>query len=176
MFAFAWLATGTAWMWQLTAPGYIVATRVYAAATTPSPPCAAAGRALEDDRPAARPHARRGVALLVAVRRSAARQPGHRPGRRAVRRHVVRVGGVILLTWVVLQVGVALGVLVRRRGASPRVADVRLVAAGLLAAVAVTAVSVVAPRGHGTGAFLDIAAVQGGGEQGTRADDVPSAS
>ena len=54
-------------------------------------------------------------------------------------------------------------------------ADVRLAVAGLLAAAAVTAVSAVAPRGHGTGVFLDVAAVQGGGEQGTRADDVPSA-
>jgi apolipoprotein N-acyltransferase len=38
----------------------------------------------------------------------------------------------------------------------------------------VVALSVAAPRAQGTGVFLDIAAVQGGGEQGTRAEDVPS--
>ena len=86
---------------------------------------------------------------------------------------VVRIGGVILLTWVVFQGGFALGVLARRLAGST--ADVRLAVAGLLAAAAVTAVSTVAPRGHGTGVLLDVAAVQGGGEQGTRADDVPSA-
>ena len=53
--------------------------------------------------------------------------------------------------------------------------DRRLAVAGLLAAGAVIVLSAVAPRGHGTGVFLDVAAVQGGGEQGTRADDVPSA-
>ena len=51
----------------------------------------------------------------------------------------------------------------------------RLAGAGLLAAASVVAISALAPRGHGTGVFLDIAAVQGGGEQGTRADEVPSA-
>ncbi len=50
----------------------------------------------------------------------------------------------------------------------------RLAASGLVAAVAVVAFSAIAPRANGTGVFLDIAAVQGGGEQGTRADDVPS--
>ena len=30
VFAFAWLALGMAWMWQLTAPGYLAATTVYA--------------------------------------------------------------------------------------------------------------------------------------------------
>ena len=83
------------------------------------------------------------------------------------------MGGVVLLTWVVFQAGFGVGVLVRRLAGVTT--DVRLAAAGLIAVAAVTALSVIAPRGHGTGVFLDVAAVQGGGEQGTRADDVPSA-
>jgi apolipoprotein N-acyltransferase len=79
---------------------------------------------------------------------------------------------VILLTWVVFQIGCALGVLLRRLG--DRTIDVRLAASGIVASLAVVALGAVAPRAQGTGVFLDIAAVQGGGEQGTRADDVPS--
>ena len=41
-------------------------------------------------------------------------------------------------------------------------------------ALAVLLLALVAPRGHGTGEYLDVAAVQGGGEQGTRALDVPT--
>ena len=45
---------------------------------------------------------------------------------------------------------------------------------GLVTAVVVLAVSFVAPSGRDTGADLDVAAVQGGGEQGTSALDEPS--
>jgi apolipoprotein N-acyltransferase len=171
VFAFAWLATGMAWMWELTAPGYLAASTVFAlfhavaAVACPVGPWRTIGQpfahtlaeALRFSFPFG------GVPLAsLGISQAAGPFAG-----------VVRVGGVILLTWVVFQVGFALGALV------PRIrdvtVDVRLPAAGLIAAVAVTAISGVAPRAHGTGTFLDIAAVQGGGEQGTRADDVPSA-
>ena len=89
LFALAWLATGMAWMWQLTAPGlHRRQRRVFAGVATPSAaPRPRPGGAVARDRPPARPHAGRGVAVLVPVRRRAPRQPRHRPGRRAVRRH-----------------------------------------------------------------------------------------
>ena len=57
---------------------------------------------------------------------------------------VVRVGGVVLLTWVVFQVGIALGALIRRL--RDPTAEVRLPAAGLFAAAAVVVLGLVAPR------------------------------
>ncbi len=171
VFAFTWLAMGMAWMWQLTAPGYVVASAVFglfhAVAAVASP----VGRWSTIGRPFAHTLAEAvrfswpfgGVPLAsLGISQAAGPFAG-----------VVRVGGVILLTWVVFQAGCALGVLVRRLG--DHAIDVHLAAAGLVAAAAVVALSAIAPRGHGTGVFLDVAAVQGGGEQGTRADDVPSA-
>ena len=76
---------GIGWMWQLTVPGYVAASIVFASLHG----LAAARRAerpLAGDRPAGRARPRRGAALLVPVRRRAARQPRHRPGRRPVRR------------------------------------------------------------------------------------------
>jgi apolipoprotein N-acyltransferase len=82
------------------------------------------------------------------------------------------VGGVILLTWVVFQVGFAAGALISdaRRGER----DLAPAVSASAVVVAVLALSFVAPRASGTGTFLDVAAVQGGGEQGTRALDVPA--
>jgi apolipoprotein N-acyltransferase len=170
-FAFVWLAIGMAWMWQLTAPGYLVASGVYGLFHAVAAIAAPGGRWAPIGRPFAHTLAEAlrfswpfgGVPLAsLGISQAAGPFAG-----------VVRVGGVILLTWVVFQIGFALGALARRaRGAS---IGVRPAVGGLVAVVAVVAISAVAPRGHGTGEFLDIAAVQGGGEQGTRADDVPSA-
>jgi apolipoprotein N-acyltransferase len=170
VFAFAWLATGMAWMWQLTAPGYLAATTVYALYHGVAELATPAGRWSTVGRPLAHTLAEAlrfawpfgGVPLAsLGIAEASAPIAG-----------VVRVGGVILLTWVVFQIGIALGALVRRlRDPS---AEVLLPTAGLLAAAAVAVLSVIAPRGSGTGEYLDIAAVQGGGEQGTSADDVPS--
>ena len=65
-------------------------------------------RAVACDRPAGRAHARRGRPVLVPVRWRSARQPRHlaRPAVRSL--GIARVGGVILLTWVVFQLGFAL--------------------------------------------------------------------
>jgi apolipoprotein N-acyltransferase len=170
VFAFSWLATGMAWMWELTAPGYIVASVVFALFHAVAAIASPVGRWSTIGRPFAHTLAEAvrfswpfgGVPLAsLGISQAAGPFAG-----------VVRVGGVILLTWVVFQIGCALGVLLRRSG--DRSVDIRLAASGIAAAVAVVALSAAAPRAKGTGVFLDIAAVQGGGEQGTRAEDVPS--
>jgi apolipoprotein N-acyltransferase len=169
LFGFAWLGMGTGWMWQLTVPGYIVSSLIFAAfhglASLASPP----GRWRVLGRPAAH-------TLVEAVRFSfpfggvplaslgISQVDGPLAG-------VARVGGVILLTWVVLQVGFALGAIVE---AIPS-RQPNWQAFGGIAAVAVVALlAVMAPRGHDTGRTLDVIAVQGGGQQGTSALEVPS--
>jgi apolipoprotein N-acyltransferase len=87
---------------------------------------------------------------------------------------IARVGGVVLLSWLVLQVGIALGSLVTR--AAPDGAPVArgpqgrtLATAGLMVAAMVMLLATVAPEGDDTGTTLRVAAVQGGGPQGTLA-------
>jgi apolipoprotein N-acyltransferase len=84
---------------------------------------------------------------------------------------IARIGGVILITWVVFSLGFALGAMVD--AARSRRPD-WIAFGGLTAVVVVLAASFVAPRGTGTGRTLDVVAVQGGGAQGTSALDVPS--
>lgn len=165
-FGLAWLAMGMGWMWQLTVPGYLIAGVLYSVAHGCAALVAPTGRWRVIGRPAAH-------ALVEAARFSfpfggvplaslgISQAAGPLAG-------LVRVGGVILVTWVVLQIGFGLGALLD--GASRSVA-----AGGLAAVVAVSLVSLLAPTGQGTGRYLDIAAVQGGGEQGTSALEVPSA-
>ena len=76
---------------------------------------------------------------------------------------VVRIGGSLLLTWVVLMLGMALSALSERRWRP---------AAGALAAIVVLVLvaATVAPRGHDV-ATTRITYVQGGGPQGTHAID-----
>jgi len=92
---------------------------------------------------------------------------------------VVRVGGVILLTWVVFQLGFALA------GPAPRIPGFARRfrpgaqgephgAIGFLAVVMIVLLSLIAPQGSDTGEQLEVAAVQGGGEQGTSALEVPA--
>jgi apolipoprotein N-acyltransferase len=80
---------------------------------------------------------------------------------------VARIGGVVLLTWIVFQVGFALAGFVDRSPLGAR----RI---GIAACVVAVAVAAVAPSGNDTGESMTVAAVQGGGEQGTTALDVPS--
>lgn len=177
-FAFAWLAVGMAWMWQLTVPGYVVASGVFAgfhavaAVAAPFGPWAVIGRPLTHTLVEAVrfswPFG--GVPLAsLGISQAAAPLAG-----------IARLGGVVLLTWVVLQVGFALGAAARwaRGTASGHAGRVRSGLArpigGLLAVGLVVVLAAVAPRGRDTGTVLDTAVVQGGGEQGTRADDVPS--
>ena len=76
---------------------------------------------------------------------------------------LARIGGPLLLTWATLMVGVALSMLWERRDWRPAFA---------IAPVAVLlAVAVVAPDGTPTGRSIEVAFVQGGGPQGTRASN-----
>ncbi len=102
---------------------------------------------------------------------------------------VARVGGVVGLTWLTFQLGFAISALARpaRRGRAtaggdPTTADggsaaetepgLRLAAGAVGAVMAVVLVAAwLAPSGRDAGASWRIAAVQGGGPQGTRAID-----
>ena len=167
-FGLGWLATGTAWMWQLTAPGYVVSSLVFAALHGVAALVAPTGRWRIAGRPLAH-------SLIEALRFSfpfggvplASLGIAQAAGPVA---EIARVGGVVLITWVVLQTGFALGAMMR----STDPATVRIAAPALAGVLAILALSLVAPRGRGTGEFLDVVAVQGGGEQGTSASEVPS--
>lgn len=74
---------------------------------------------------------------------------------------ILRLGGALFVVGITVLVGCALAAALQRRA----------VIAGGLGGVAVLAllVAMVAPSGNPTGEFLDVALVQGGGPQGTRA-------
>lgn len=158
LFAAAWLFPGMGWMWFLTAPGYLVAGSLFAGLHALAAVAAPTGKWRVIGQPAAH-------ALVEAVRLVvpfggvplATLAIGQASGPVL---DIARVGGVVLLSWVVLQVGFALGALPSRQSI-----------AGLLAAAAVFGVALVAPSGVDTGTSLRIAVVQGGGPQGTRAID-----
>jgi apolipoprotein N-acyltransferase len=177
LFGAGWMYLGMGWMVQLTLPGYLVAGLVFSAFHAGAALIAPIGAWRMIGRPAAH-------ALVEALRFSfpfggiplatmgMAQVDGPLVG-------VVRVGGVIVLTWVVFQVGVSLaGTLARVRASRPgSVSHERAEPHGMIAMLAVVVIvllSVIAPRGEDTGEQLEIAAVQGGGEQGTSALEVPS--
>ena len=169
-FGFGWLAMGMGWMWQLTVPGYLAASLIFACLHGLAELAAPNGRWRVIGRPAAH-------SIVEALRFSfpfggvplaslgIAQVAGPLAG-------IARVGGVILITWVVFQLGFALGAMAEAAPRSRR-PDWPAVAA-VAAAAAVVVASLLAPRGTGTGRSLDVAAVQGGGAQGTRALDVPT--
>jgi apolipoprotein N-acyltransferase len=168
-----------AWMVQLTVPGYLIAGLAYggyhACAELAVPP----GRWNMIGRPAAHTLAEAlrfafpfGGVPLASM--GIAQVAGPLAG-------LARIGGVILITWVVFQVGFVAGALGREawgrwRGAdrpavaTPRWAEV----VPLVVVAALVAVASVAPQGSPTGETLRVAAVQGGGEQGTTALEVPA--
>ena len=176
-FGLAWLSVGTAWMWFLTAPGYVVASAVFAGYHSLAALVAPGGPWRTIGRPAAHTLAEAvrfsfpfgGVPLAsLGISQAAGPFVG-----------VVRVVGALGLTWLVFQVGFAL--------AGPAPAVPRFVPGrrrrpkgaphgmfGVLGAVLIVTIAAFAPRGEGTGTWITIAGVQGGGEQGTRAIDVPS--
>ena len=160
LFGLAWLLPGMAWMWFLTAPGYLVASAFYAlylgVACAVTPP----GRWRWLGLPAA-------ITLAEALRFRfpfegvplASLAIGQADGPLAP---LARIGGVLLLTIVIVAVGVALSALTRRRLVPAAVLTGAMAVLVLLAAVA--------PRGHEV-ATARIAIVQGGGPQGTHAVD-----
>jgi apolipoprotein N-acyltransferase len=169
LFGFAWLSMGMGWMSQLSWPGYVAATLSFAAFHGVAALVSPSGRWRVLGRPAAH-------SLVEALRFSwpfggvplASMGISQAGGPLLV---IVRVGGVILLTWVVFQLGFAIGAIIET---APRQRTNWPAFGGIAAVVVVLFLAVVAPRGHETGATLDVAAVQGGGRQGTSALDVPS--
>jgi apolipoprotein N-acyltransferase len=156
--AAALLFPSLSWLFAFTAPGYVIASAYYAAlfglACMACPP-SAPGRWI----------ALPGAWMLAEADRGRWPFGGVPVSRLAMGQvdsplaSVVRVGGPLLLDLVTVAVGVALAAALARRWRT---------AGALIAAVAaVVAVGVVAPRGHDIGS-LRIAAVQGGGPQGTR--------
>jgi apolipoprotein N-acyltransferase len=165
-----------AWMWFLTVPGYLATCAAFAGLHAGAAAIAPAGRWRTIGRPAAHALAEAvrfvfpfgGVPLAsLAISQSDGPLLG-----------VARVGGALLLTWIVFQIGFVLPSLVTSavRAGRRRPAAWDIVAIGALAGVAlVIAIAAAAPRGHDRDLDpMTIAAVQGGGEQGTTALDVPS--
>jgi apolipoprotein N-acyltransferase len=147
------------WITQLTAPGYVIAVAVFAGLTgvflSLVPP--GAGR-----RPGLV-----GAWVLVEALRMAWPFGGVPLSLLAVGQvggplaGIARVGGVLLIAVATLCVGIAISAALSRQ--------VRVAVAAAVAVVALVVVAAVAPHGTDTGRTVDIAFVQGGGEQGTRA-------
>lgn len=177
VFGVGWMYLGLAWMWFLTVPGYLVAAALFAglhaaaAAAAPTGPWGLIGR------PAAHTLAEIvritvpfGGIPLASLGISQAGGP---------LLGAARLGGVVLLTWIVLQTGTTAADAIARVAARRREPAVsgppgRPGWVAVAGAVVLVAVAAAAPAGHELGPTLTIAAVQGGGEQGTRALDVPS--
>ncbi len=173
LFGAGWMYLGMGWMVQLTAPGYLVAGLVFSLFHAGAALVAPIGVWRVIGRPVAH-------TLVEALRFSfpfggipLATMGMSQVGGPLV--GIVRVGGVILITWVVFQLGVTLAgapAFARRVRLGARVEPHGAIA--FMAVVVIALLSVIAPQGHDTGEQLDVAAVQGGGEQGTSALEVPS--
>lgn len=181
VFALAWLLPGMAWMWFLTAPGYLIATALFAGFHALAACMAPQGSWRVVGRPAAHTLAEAlrfcfpfgGVPLAsLAVGQAAGPFVG-----------VARVGGALLLTWFVFQVGFALAgpspvvpQMARRRGVTANGQWHGVIA--LVAAMVVWAISplaaAAAPAATQSPQQLRIAVVQGGGPQGTHAIHTPA--
>jgi apolipoprotein N-acyltransferase len=167
LFALAWLAPGMAWMWFLTAPGYVIAALLFSALHGIAAMITGAVTDRQKHRAIVGPLAHTlaealrfsfpfgGVPLATLAISQAASPIAP----------IVRVGGPLLLTYVVLQIGFLLANL-RETAASKRAVHAVL----LTVVVAVLPIAgSIAPHGRDIGRTLNIAAVQGGGPQGTLA-------
>lgn len=190
-FGLPWFIIGMAWMWYLTAPGFLVAALMFAVFHAGAAVLAPIGPLGVIGRPAAHTLAEAlrfafpfGGVPLATLGISQAGGP---------LLTLARLGGVILITWVVFQMGFSLvgpacAVARRARGLrsatpgeptrwptrGPRATLHEVVA--LAAIVVIVVLAAFAPDGSpvSDGDELTVAAVQGGGEQGTSALDVPS--
>lgn len=176
-FSAVWMYVGMMWMVQLSLPGYLIAAAVFAGFHTAAAVVAPTGPWRVIGRPLAH-------TLVEALRFSfpfggvpLATFGMAQVGGPFVQ--IVRVVGVLGLTWFVFQIGHALAgpapgvpTFARRFRPGARGAPHGMLA--LLVCLALWLVAFVAPAGHDTGESLRVAAVQGGGEQGTSALEVPS--
>lgn len=178
LFGAGWMYLGLAWMWFLTVPGYLVAAAAFAGLHAGAAVLAPLGRWSTIGRPAAH--------TLAEIVRIAVPFGGVPLATLGISQAggpllgAARLGGVTLLTWIVLQLGVVAaravhaGIGARREASRPGRTELTPGLVAAAAAIVLVVAAVAAPRGRDTGAELTIAAVQGGGEQGTRALDVPS--
>ncbi len=177
LFGAGWLFLGMGWMVQLTAAGYVAAGIGFSGYQAFAALIAPGGRWRVIGRPAAH-------SLVEAVRLSFpfGGVPLATMGMSQVGGPLVgpaRIGGTIILTWIVFQLGFALagpspGIPAFARRMRPGATGAPQGTFALAAVVAILLVAIVAPRGSATGETLSIAAVQGGGEQGTSALEVPA--
>jgi apolipoprotein N-acyltransferase len=174
LFGAGWMYLGMAWMVQLTVPGYVIAGSVFAGFHLVASLIAPVGPWRVIGRPAAHTLAEAlrfsfpfgGVPLATL---GMSQVGGPVVG-------IVRVGGVLVLTWFVFQVSMGVVEIGRqlRDGRLGAVGHRPQAAAGVTVALLVLGVAAVAPRGSDTGESMRVAAIQGGGEQGTSALEVPS--
>jgi len=168
MFAIAWLAPGMAWMWFLTAPGYVIAALLFSALHGIAAIFTGAVTDQHKHRVIVGPLAHTlaealrfafpfgGVPLATLAISQAASPIAP----------IVRVGGPLLLTYIVLQIGFLLAGL-RETKESKRTVHALLIAVVVVGILPI--IGAIAPHGHDIGRSLNIAAVQGGGPQGTLA-------
>ena len=168
MFALAWLAPGMAWMWFLTAPGYVIAALLFSAlhglaavitgaVTDQHKHRAVIGPLTHTLAEALRFSFPFGGVPLATLAISQAASPIA---------PIVRVGGPLLLTYIVLQIGFLLASL--RHTETPR-RSMRAVLWAVVAVAVLPITGLIAPHGKDIGRSLNVAAVQGGGPQGTLA-------
>ena len=160
LFALAWFAPGMGWMWHLTAPGYLIAVPLFASLHGVATIVSARARHLVVAAPLAHTLAEAirfstpfGGVPLATLAISQADSPNV---------HLAAIGGPILLSWFVFQVGFI----------APRLVAQGNLRRTLASATVIVLLIVIAPfagGGRDTGEVLRIAAVQGGGPQGTLA-------
>ncbi|MEQ1872496.1 MAG: apolipoprotein N-acyltransferase [Ilumatobacteraceae bacterium] len=178
-FAAAWLFPGMVWMWFLTVPGYLVATAMFALFHGVAAWAAPRGSWRVIGRPAAHTLAEAlrfcfpfGGVPLASLPIGQAAGPFASVG---------RVGGAVLLTWFVFQVGFALSgpspvvpAMARKRGVTSK-GEWHGVAGLATALLMWLVVAPLADAGDKSSGDMRVAIVQGGGEQGTHAIDTSAA-
>ncbi|MDH3752584.1 MAG: apolipoprotein N-acyltransferase [Acidimicrobiia bacterium] len=158
LFGLAWIMPATLWMWALTAPGYLVVGPLFAAAL------GAAAMAVPAN--SRRPVALVGVIVVWEVARWSFPFGGVPLATLAMSQvnsplaPTVRLLGPLLLVALTVAVGIGASLAVDRRWVATAIAS------GLV--VGFVALAAVAPDGTAVGE-IDVALVQGGGPQGTRA-------
>ena len=158
VFAIGWLAPGMAWMWFLTAPGYVIAVALYATlhglaacVSSLTPRRVYIGPLLHTLAEALRFSFPFGGVPLASLAIGQADSPVAT---------LARLGGPLLLTWFVFQIGFLIS--------RPLI---RHLAVALAITLGLVFTAAIAPNGSDLGMTLKIAAVQGGGPQGTHGID-----